>query len=306
MYDYLVLGAGPAGCFSATELARKGKKVCILEKNSRLYRKVCGDGISTTCTEILRMMDFPIDWFLAAGAEPIETYYRYKANGTLHEQNLISAGKIAYGIPRNKTDELFRQYAQQEFHIPIFYETPVRNIKETPEGYQCNSLTTRNLIVATGVDTNIKLSGEPLSVCETAYPFGVSMTVYAPSSGRNSFFLFDWKERYGDTYAWIFSIGSGFYNVGLWLRESPERLRAWLQEFYESRKREWLGDGTVVVEKMRGSYMGIGKVRHLERKGLYFVGDADGTCNPEDGEGISRAIVSAKNMILSMEQRGLL
>ena len=33
IYDYIIIGAGPAGCFCGIELTKKGLKVCIFEKN---------------------------------------------------------------------------------------------------------------------------------------------------------------------------------------------------------------------------------------------------------------------------------
>ena len=49
MYDYIVVGAGPAGCVCAGELKKKNYSVCVLEKQPEHYRKVCGDGISYVC-----------------------------------------------------------------------------------------------------------------------------------------------------------------------------------------------------------------------------------------------------------------
>ena len=54
MYDYIIVGAGPAGCVCAGELKRKNYSVCVLEKQPEHYRKVCGDGISYVCVQALR------------------------------------------------------------------------------------------------------------------------------------------------------------------------------------------------------------------------------------------------------------
>ena len=40
-YDAVIVGAGPAGLFAASELARQGKKVLMLDKGRNLERRVC-------------------------------------------------------------------------------------------------------------------------------------------------------------------------------------------------------------------------------------------------------------------------
>ena len=54
VYDYIVVGAGPAGCICAGELKKKGYTVCALERQAPDHRKVCGDGISDVCVRLLR------------------------------------------------------------------------------------------------------------------------------------------------------------------------------------------------------------------------------------------------------------
>ena len=76
MYDYIIVGAGPAGCVCAGELKRKNYSVCVLEKQPEHYRKVCGDGISYVCVQALRSIDFPIESLMDAGAVKIQRCMR--------------------------------------------------------------------------------------------------------------------------------------------------------------------------------------------------------------------------------------
>ena len=101
-FDYIIVGAGPAGCFCATELVRRGRSVCVLEKADPGFRKVCGDGVSMTCIEVLKKMEFPVERFAAAGAVPIHKYFYYR-EGVLQEKDVDLE---AYCLPRNRTDEL--------------------------------------------------------------------------------------------------------------------------------------------------------------------------------------------------------
>ncbi|MGB7417183.1 MAG: FAD-dependent oxidoreductase, partial [Thermosynechococcaceae cyanobacterium] len=46
MYDCLIVGAGPAGGTAAYHLAKKGRSVLVLEKESLPRYKPCGGGVS--------------------------------------------------------------------------------------------------------------------------------------------------------------------------------------------------------------------------------------------------------------------
>ncbi len=57
IYDCLVVGAGPAGGGCAYELARKGIKVLILEKERLPRPKVCAGGIPV---KVAQLVDFDL------------------------------------------------------------------------------------------------------------------------------------------------------------------------------------------------------------------------------------------------------
>ena len=53
-YDVAIIGSGAAGSFVAGDLARRGYKVCLLEKRGKAGGKQCCTGIvSTECAAIL-------------------------------------------------------------------------------------------------------------------------------------------------------------------------------------------------------------------------------------------------------------
>jgi geranylgeranyl reductase family protein len=49
-YDVVIVGAGPAGLVAAEELARSGRSVLLIEKNTEIGPKVCAGGIPTGST----------------------------------------------------------------------------------------------------------------------------------------------------------------------------------------------------------------------------------------------------------------
>jgi geranylgeranyl reductase family protein len=56
-YDVVIVGAGPAGCTCAYQLAGKGIKVAILEKENFPRDKTCGDALSTDVVNQLNRID---------------------------------------------------------------------------------------------------------------------------------------------------------------------------------------------------------------------------------------------------------
>ena len=51
--DVIIIGAGPAGCASAIELANQGLQVIMLDKAKFPRDKCCGDGLTTDALRIL-------------------------------------------------------------------------------------------------------------------------------------------------------------------------------------------------------------------------------------------------------------
>ena len=298
-YDYIIVGAGPAGCFCATELVRKGRSVCLLEKEEPGFRKVCGDGVSMTCVEVLKRMEFPMEYLAEAGAVPIHTYFSY-VDGRLREK---AVDLEAYCLSRDRTDTMFRRYAREKFGVSIAFGEPVKEIRTVPEGYSVNGRQGRRVILSFGADGGILLDGARLLSPQRERPVGASLIVEG-AAVRDDFFLFDYKPEYDGTYAWIFSLGGGLYNVGLWRNSRKELLRPQTEAFLETRGREWLGENIRIVCPLRGKIMGIGCRRELSRKDIFLVGDAANTANPADGEGISRAILDAKRLIDRLESPG--
>ena len=50
-YDVIVVGGGPAGLTSARIISRAGFKVAVLEKESHLSKKPCGEAVSKQTLE---------------------------------------------------------------------------------------------------------------------------------------------------------------------------------------------------------------------------------------------------------------
>jgi len=75
--DHLVIGGGPAGAMVALRLASAGRSVLLIEKESGLHHKVCGEFLSREAIEYLHQIGMnPLD----LGAVPIQNL-RISAGG---------------------------------------------------------------------------------------------------------------------------------------------------------------------------------------------------------------------------------
>lgn len=301
VYDYIVVGAGPAGCICAGELKKKGYTVCVLERQAPDHRKVCGDGISDVCVRLLREIDFPVKAFAQAGAVKIRTYIHY-IHGKKYCDNTADSHKVAYGLGRHKTDGVFQAYLKEQLGVDIHYNTKAEEIRSAHQGYEVGGFLGRKIVLAGGASARIRLDGQDFLVPDAARPVGVSAILRAEKTDE-PYFMFDYKDEYRGTYGWIFSVGENEYNVGLWLKEDRDSLTVRFREFMDTRVREYLGSDYEIIRRPMGAVMGIGAAGTLRHDDIFVIGDAANTSNPRDGEGISLAVKDALALTSSLPRK---
>ncbi len=300
IYDYVIAGAGPAGCICAAGLKRKNLSVRIMEKNFPGYRKVCGDGIGFACVQTLENAGFPMDRLTDAGAVQIKQFIHY-IDGKKYTDILSDHNKRAFGMPRDAFDGMLQEYVSGTLGIPIDYGVNVRDIHTVDGGFDVCGITAKKVVIAAGAGAAIRFDGKTLVQPGGENPAGISAAVRAPAAAE-PFFLFDYQKQYDGAYGWIFSVGDGEYNVGLWLNHDKKRLKKLFYQFMETRGKEYLGDHIEWIREPRGALMGIGERRISPCEGIVLIGDAANTSNHRDGEGISRAIMDAENFIGRLER----
>jgi geranylgeranyl reductase family protein len=75
-YDVIVIGAGPAGCAAAAELAGRGLKTALLEKHRLPRHKTCGGGVPVSAGTVLR--DLAPEAFVEANVDRMRHTFHFE------------------------------------------------------------------------------------------------------------------------------------------------------------------------------------------------------------------------------------
>ncbi len=120
-YDVAIVGGGLAGLSLSILLARKGYRICLFEKESYPFHKVCGEYISMESWDFLVSLGLPLaDWDLPKIQQLIIT----APNGESITELLPLGG---FGISRFKLDAALAAMARKE-NVDLFENTKVNNI----------------------------------------------------------------------------------------------------------------------------------------------------------------------------------
>ncbi len=120
-YDVAIVGGGLAGLSLSILLARKGYRICLFEKESYPFHKVCGEYISMESWDFLVGLGLPLaDWDLPKIQQLIVT----APNGESITELLPLGG---FGISRFKLDAALAAIARKE-NVDLFENTKVNNI----------------------------------------------------------------------------------------------------------------------------------------------------------------------------------
>ena len=120
-YDVAIVGGGLAGLSLSILLARKGYRICVFEKETYPFHKVCGEYISMESWDFLVSLGLPLaDW----GLPKIQQLIVTAPNGESITELLPLGG---FGISRYKLDAALAGIARKE-NVGLFENTKVNNI----------------------------------------------------------------------------------------------------------------------------------------------------------------------------------
>ena len=292
-FDVVVIGGGPAGATAATELARDGLNVMLLDRAGRI--KPCGGAVPP---RLIRDFDIPSEQIVATAASA-----RIISPTDREVDMPIDNGYVGM-VDRDKFDEWLRNRAasagaeRRTGKFDRLERTPDGNVTvhyregKTDDG-PMRSVATRAIVGADGARSKVarqSLANPEQVPCVFAY----HEIIESPDAG-NVRFEGDRCDVYyqgkisPDFYGWVFphggttSVGTGSAIKGFSLRNAVHDLRvgAGLEDQQTIRR-----EGAPIPLKPRKKWD--------DGRNVVLAGDAAGVVAPASGEGIYYAMLSGQ------------
>jgi geranylgeranyl reductase len=290
-FDAVVVGGGPAGAVAATDLARAGRHVLLLDRSGRI--KPCGGAIPPRC---IRDFDIP-EALIVARARGA----RIVAPSQRHVDMAIETGSVGL-VDREVFDPWLRERASRtgaERRDGTFEQLTrdadgTRRVHFRAAGTkEAGSVRARMVIGADGANSAVARQALPA----TAHPpfvfayheiIKVDDTVPADFDPDRCDIYYDGTFS-PDFYAWVFphgptaSIGTGTAMKGFALRQAVADLRA------------RIGLDQAETLRCEGAPLPLKPLsRWDDGRDVLLAGDAAGLVAPASGEGIYYAMASGR------------
>ncbi|PTS90465.1 geranylgeranyl diphosphate reductase [Sphingomonas sp. HMWF008] len=295
-FDCVVIGGGPSGATAATDLARGGHHVLLLDRAGRI--KPCGGAIPPRAIE-----DFAIPDHLLVGKATLARMIAPSAKTVDMPVSDDGKGGFVGLVDREHFDEWLRARAAlagAERRTGIFERierdddgTAIVVYREGRGGAE-QRVSARSVIGADGARSGVaraELKGADKVPCVFAY----HEIVASPPAGSSADFdrarcdVFYQGKHSPDFYAWVFphgdqaSIGVGSANKGFDLREAVAGVRA------------QTGLDRCDTIRREGAPIPLKPLKRWDNgRDVVVAGDAAGVVAPASGEGIYYAMVGGR------------
>jgi len=325
-YDILIIGAGPAGCAAAYDLARAGKRVLLLDKRTFPRPKACACGLTRKTLAALR---YSVDPVIERVCHEI-ILQQSSPNPDHREVRVKTRNPICAMAVRERFDAFCLQQtlnAGAEFKkietILALRELPTHIELDIATANGPETLTAPILIGADGSNGQTRrivkrLNKLPLppSAKDSAQDDGFALEATIPytdlpaklPAGDNpTDLVFDFAPLPGG-YGWLFpkgdhiNIGVGAFaptpNAGaphldseMWASTGAhlKQVTRQLLTDYSTHKL-----GITTLTNITGQHLGMGGHTYIPQGRILLTGDAAGLVDPLTGEGIHSAIVSGQ------------
>jgi menaquinone-9 beta-reductase len=310
--DVLVIGGGPAGASAAYWLARYGHQVTIVERKSFPREKTCGDGLTPRAVHQLNEMG------LAGELSQFHRYNGLRATGMGRQLELEWPShpvypQYGYVVRRRELDTMVARNAVaagaellegHEALQPIVDRGFVRGAVVQPPTGEPIEIRARYVVVADGANSRF---GRSLGTFRTReWPYGTAIRTYWETPRHAEPWIesaLDVKDRNGNPmpgYGWIFPVGDGTVNIGVGLlstfREFKSVNTTHLLDAYAHQVADrWEIDADKPECKATSGRIPMGgSVGPKAGPSYLVIGDAAGSVNPFNGEGIDYAYETAR------------
>ena len=294
IFDVVVVGGGPSGATAATELAKAGRSVLLLDRAGRI--KPCGGAIPP---RLMRDFDVPEGVLVGRARSarmvgpsdrevdmPIEGGFVGMVDRETYDEWLRERAAAAGATRRAGTFEALERDA--EGTAVIRYRA-----RDAARGGEPSAVRARSVIGADGARSGVARAALK-GADKMPYVFAYHETIASPPSGTLGFEegrcdIYYQGKLSPDFYAWVFphghttSIGVGSAQKGFALREAVGRLRA--------------STGMDACETVRceGAPIPLKPLKRWDNgRDVLVVGDAAGVVAPASGEGIYYAMTAGR------------
>ncbi len=308
-FDIVVVGGGPAGATAAHDLARRGHKVLMIDKEGRI--KPCGGAIPTRA---IRDYDIPLDLLTARiGAARIISPKGEKVSMEIGDRGFVGM------VDRDVFDPWLRERAAKagasrmlgSFKSLAYRADGAVVLKVEADGGAVQEISAKTVIGADGANSTVRRSIFGLKA-RPPYVFAYHEIVKSPPGRTEKFdpdscdVVYDGRVS-PDFYGWVFphgehtSIGVGSAIKGHSLKEATRKLRA----------DAGLSDAETI--RVEGAPLPLKPMRRWDDgRAILLIGDAAGCVAPSSGEGIYYAMLTgelgadaAEDMLVSGSAKAL-
>jgi len=308
IWDVLVVGAGPSGAAAGYWLAEAGHRVLMVERKCFPREKTCGDGLTPRAVYQLEEMGL---------AERLAGHLRFEGLRSIaHGVTLELAWpahplypSYGYVVRRRDLDEMVAEQAVKagatlwpatEAVEPVVEDGLVTGaVLKRKETGATEVVRARYVIVADGANSRF---GRALGAArDRSYPLGMAVRGYFRSPRHEEPWIeshLDIRDKTGANlpgYGWIFPVGDGTVNVGVGLLST---FSGWkdintshlMEAFCDTAPASWEISPETACGPPTGGKLPTGLcVQPNVGPTWVCVGDAAGSVNPFNGEGISVA-----------------
>src|SRR5262245_9673637 len=292
-WDVAVVAAGPAGSMAALNLARRGHRKLLVDKDAFPRDKVCGDGLIADSVSCLTRSGLYDDIRSPSLKSELGTVY--------------SPSRICFDVPgefltlkRVLLDALIVKKAVESG--ATFCRAKVKGIEVQPNSTirilldaVPEQLRARIVFFATGA--NVEMPSR-LDLVTQHRPSGIALRCYVRSSVPLDRLVISYDRSITPGYAWIFPLADGEFNIGCGLSyRNRSDSRANLREAFKSFVTSFPLAADIMrhaesIAPIRGAMLrcGLTGTRPLGPGNVLVLGESIGATFPFTGEGIGKAM----------------